>query len=356
MIRTLDRMVLGTFFKLFAIVCVAVPPLFILADFTERADSYLDRGLTRAEIGEAYIYKFAEYLWFSFPIAALVATVFTIYNMTRHREIVAAKAGGISFHRVMAPLVVVGVALMMATFVLTELVPRGNAMAARIQRDEGPNRTWRSDFVYRSENGLDWQVDRLAADDGTMRGVVIERPPTPERRGLHVTAAGATWREAEGWVLVEGFMRTLGADSTERAVGFNRLAMPELTERPRDLLEVPREPEEMTIAELERITSILERSGGDPKEWQVRRGQMLAFPVATLIIMLFGAPLATSYRRGGAAFGVGMSLVTVIAFLGMLKLGQALGEAGALTPWLAAWTPNIVFGAAALVLLTRVRT
>jgi lipopolysaccharide export system permease protein len=354
--RTLDRLVLGTFFKLFAVVCVAVPPLFILADFTEQADQYLDRGLTRAEMGEAYLYKLPEYLWYSFPIAALVATVFTIYNMTRHREIVAAKAGGISFQRVMAPLVVVGVVLMGATFVLSELVPRGNARAASIQRDEGPNRTWRSDFVYRSEDGLNWQVKRLTADNGTIRDVVLERKPTPEARGLHVTAAGATWNEEDGWVLVEGFLRRLGSDSTEWALRFNRMAMPALTERPRDLLEVPREPEEMTLAEIERITSILERSGGDPKEWEVRRGQMLAFPVATLIIMLFGAPLATSYKRGGAAFGVGMSLVTVIAFLGMLKLTQALGEAGALSPWWAAWTPNLVFGGAALVLLLRVRT
>lgn len=356
MIRTLDRMVLGTFFRLFVVVCVAVPPLFILADFTERADSYMDRGLTRAEMGEAYFYKLAEYLWYSFPIAALVATVFTIYNMTRHREIVAAKAGGISFYRVMAPLVIVGVGLMGATFVLSELVPRGNAMAASIQRAEGPNRTWRSDFVYRSENGLDWQVERLIADDRRMNGIVIERFPTPTRRGLHVTAAGATWSEDGGWLLVSGYLRTLGADSTENAIRFDQLAMPELTERPRDLLETPTAPEEMTLAEIERITSILERSGSDPKEWEVRRGQMLAFPVATLIIMLFGAPLATSYKRGGAAFGVGMSLVTVIAFLGMLKLTQALGEAGALTPWAAAWTPNIAFGCAALVLLARVRT
>jgi lipopolysaccharide export system permease protein len=249
-----------------------------------------------------------------------------------------------------------GVVLMAATFVLSELVPRGNAVASRIQRSEGPNRSWRSDFVYRSENGLDWQVERLTADNGRMDGVVLQRHPTATARGLHVTAAGARWTEEEGWMLVDGFMRTLGADSTEQALGFNQLAMPELTERPRDLLEVPRVPEEMTPAEIDRITSILERSGGDPKEWQVRRGQMLAFPVATLIIMLFGAPLATSYKRGGAAFGVGMSLVTVIAFLGMLKLTQALGEAGALSPWMAAWTANLVFGGAALVLLVRVRT
>jgi lipopolysaccharide export system permease protein len=355
-IRTLDRLVLGTFFKLFALVVVAVPPLFILADFTEQADTYLDRGLTRAEIGEAYLHKLPEFVWFSLPIAALVATVFTVYNLTRHRELVAAKAGGISFQRVIAPIVLTGFVLMGVAFALSDQVPRGNAAAAAIQRSEVRNRTWRSDFVYRSDNGLDWQVKRLTADQGRMNGVVLERQPTPERRGLHVVAEGARWTEDEGWLLVEGYLRSLGADSTEYSMGFNQLVMPELTERPRDLLESPTDPEEMTRAELDRITSILQRSGGDPREWQVRRGQMLALPVVTLVIILFGAPLATSYKRGGAAFGVGLSLVTVITFIAMLKLSEALGEAGALSPFAAAWTPNIVFGAAALVLMGRVRT
>jgi lipopolysaccharide export LptBFGC system permease protein LptF len=200
-------------------------------------------------------------------------------------------------------LVLSGVLLMGATFVLSELVPRGNAMASRIQRDDAPNRTWRSDFVYRSENGLDWQVKRLTAETGRMTDVILQRKPTDAHRGLYVTAGGATWREGEGWLLVSGFIRTLGTDSTEHSMEFSQLTMPELTEHPRDLLEVPQLPEEMTLAELDRITGILERSGGDPKEFEVRRGQMLALPVAALVIILFAAPLATSYKRGGAAFG-----------------------------------------------------
>jgi lipopolysaccharide export system permease protein len=116
--RTLDRLVVTTFLKLFVVVTVAVPPLFILGDFTENLDQYLDRGLSRADVGLAYLYKLPEYFQFAFPIAALVATVFTIHTMTRHREIVAAKAGGISFHRLMAPLVILGI-------VLTGAAPRG---------------------------------------------------------------------------------------------------------------------------------------------------------------------------------------------------------------------------------------
>ena len=354
--RTLDRLVVGSFLKLFVVVSLAVPPLFMLGDFTERLDQYLDRGLSRTEIALSYLYKLPEYLQYAFPIAALVATIFTIHSMTRHHEIVAAKAGGISFHRIMAPLVVLGVLLTGVALGLSEVVPRGNRIAAQIQRAEGPSRTWRSDFVYRSEDGLSWQVTRLTASDGRMTGVVLERPPSADSPATHVTAEAANWTEGEGWTLAQGYMRTLLPDSTERAVQFERMAMPEMKERPEELLEVPREPEEMTYAEIARLAAILERTGGDATEWLVRRGQLLSVPVATLIIILFGAPLATSSKRGGTAFGIGISLLTVIVFTMMLKFAGAMGEAGAISPWSAAWMPNILFFGAALVLLARVRT
>jgi lipopolysaccharide export system permease protein len=354
--RTLDKLVVKSFLKLFVVVTLAVPPLFILGDFTERLDQYLDRGLSRTEIGLSYFYKLPEYFQYAFPIAALVATIFTIHSMTRHHEVVAAKAGGISFHRLMAPLVVLGVILTGAALGLSEIVPRGNRIAAQIQRAEGPSRTWRSDFVYRSQDGLSWQVARLTASDGRMTGVVLERAPTPTSPGLHVKAEAATWNEEDGWTLDRGYMRTLRPDSTERAIEFQRLAMPAMEERPEDLLEVPRAPEEMTYAEIERLAGIVERSGGNATDLLVRRGQLLSVPVATLIIILFGAPLATSSKRGGTAFGIGVSLITVIVFTMMLKFAGAMGEAGAISPWSAAWIPNILFAGAALLLLARVRT
>ncbi|MBM4185136.1 MAG: YjgP/YjgQ family permease [Gemmatimonadetes bacterium] len=354
--KTLDRLVVWSFLKLFVVVMLAVPPLFILGDFTERSDQYLDRGLSRADIGLSYLYKLPEYFQYAFPIAALVATVFTIHSMTRHHEVVAAKAGGISFHRLVAPLVVLGVVLTVAALALSGIVPRGNRIAAQIQRAEGPARTWRSDFVYRSETGLSWQVARLTASDGRMTGVVLERPPSADEPALHIAAESATWAEGEGWTLNAGHMRTLAPDSTERDVQFARMLMPSMVERPEELLEVPREPEEMTYNEIARLAAILERTGGDATEWLVRRGQLLSVPVATLIIILFGAPLATSNKRGGTASGIALSLVTVIVFTMMLKFAGALGEAGAISPWSAAWLPNVLFFGASILLLARVRT
>jgi len=302
------------------------------------------------------MYQLPLFIQWSFPIAALIAAVFTVHSMTFHREIVAAKAGGISFYRLIAPLMVAGAGLTVVALGLSEVVPRSNKIASQILRADTPGRSWRSDFLYQSEDGLTWQVSRLTAADGRMTDVVLERPPTATSPGLHVLASAAAWTPEEGWTLAKGYLRSLRPDSTERTIEFDRMRMPEITEKPEDLLEAPLEPEEMTYAEIDRLARIILRTGGDAKELLVKRAQKISIPVATLVIILFGAPLATSSNRGGAAYGIGVSLATVIAYMMLFRITAALGEAGTLEPLTAAWIPNVIFLGAAAVALVRVRS
>jgi lipopolysaccharide export system permease protein len=356
MIRILDRLVARTFLKLFLIFLAASPPLFILGDITENLDTYLDRGLTRGEVAKAYFFQLPLFIQWSFPIAALVAAVFTIHSMTTHREIVAAKAGGISFHRVARPVLVMGLLLTVVALGLTELVPRSNRIAAQILRDEDPRRSWRADFVYQSENGATWQVGRLDAPEQRMDNVIIEIPPSAGSGGLHVLADAMQYDSVNGWTFARGYLRRFSLDSTQRVYQFERMRMAGLSEAPQELLEAPRKPEEMTYQEVDRLARIIERTGGDPAQLLVKREQKFSIPVATLVVILFGVPLATSTGRGGTAYGIGVSLGTTILYLLLFKVAGALGQAGTMAPFTAAWLPNVIFFAAAVVLLRRVRT
>ena len=354
--RILDRLVLGTFLKLFAIFLVASPVLFIVGDITEELDTFVDRGLTMAEVARAYLFQLPLYVQWSFPVAALLAAVFTVHGMTTHREIVAAKAGGVSFHRLVRPVLILGVLLTGVALALTEIVPRSNRIAAQILRNEEVGRTWRSDFVYQSEDGTTWQVGRLDAGQGSMSQVVLERPPTGEQPAVHVTADAAAFDSIDGWTFARGWVRHIFTDSTEHAYQFERMAMAGLDERPDELLDRPREPDEMTYAEIERLAGMVRRSGGDARELLVEQEQKLSLPVATLVVILLGAPLATSNKRGGTAYGIGVSLAITMLYILLFKISGGLGEAGVMEPALAAWIPNVLFFGAALVLLARVRT
>ena len=112
----------------------------------------------------------------------------------------------------------------------------------------------------------------------------------------------------------------------------------------------------MTYREIDRRANMIQRTGGNADELLVDREQKLSIPVAVLVVILLGAPLATSSQRGGTAYGVGVSLGATILYLLLFKISGALGDAGTLTPLTAAWLPNGIFFLGGLVLLVRVRT
>ena len=78
--------------------------------------------------------------------------------------------------------------------------------------------------------------------------------------------------------------------------------------------------------------------------------------ITCIVIFLFGAPLATSTQRGGAAYGIGVSLGTTVIFLMLIQLMKAVGGKGLIPPEIAAWVPSLIFAVVGSYLLSRVRT
>lgn len=357
MIRILDRLVAQSFLKVFLAFTLGAPILFILGDVTENLEDYLGAGLTWVEVGLAYLYKTPQFIQWSFPIAALVASVFTVQSMTLHREVVAAKAGGISFHRLIVPLVVLGAVLTGVALGLEEVVPRANRRAAQILGQEENRREWRTNFVFQGEDGRNFSIRRLDVADGRLTGVVMEVvDPGTSRPISHLTAEYADYDPELGWTFHDGFYRVFLDGGLEVASQFQKFRTRGFMESPEDFRETPRKPEEMTRQEMGRLADIVERSGGQPHKLRVDREEKIAVPVATLVIILFGAPLATSTKRGGTAYGIGVALLSTILYLLLFRISGAVGETGVLDPFTSAWLPNLLFLGAGVFFLVRVRT
>jgi lipopolysaccharide export system permease protein len=351
--RYVARQFIGTFIGL----VMGLPLLFIIGDITDNIDKYIDRGIMGSKLFMAYVYQFPLFVMYGFPIAALVATVFTIGGMTRHQEITAAKAGGISFFRLFTPIAVLGLILVAGAFGLSELVPitlgkRAVLMGEQTTSANGP----RLNFVYQTEREGVLTARRLDPIAGELNQVVLERNAARGQPGIHRMAQRASWTERGGWKLYQGYTRILHADGREVTNRFDSLRVPGLVETPEDFLGEPKDPEQMRYAEMSRFIGAIERSGGDANPLRVEREQKVALAAAVIIIIFFGAPLATSSQRGGAAYGVGISLGVTIIYLLLFRVGKALGSSGAIDPIYAAWGPNALFLVAGLILMTRVRT
>ncbi|MFP4623786.1 MAG: LptF/LptG family permease [Gemmatimonadota bacterium] len=355
--RILDRLVVGEFVRLFLVFILASPVLFVLGDLTDNLDTYLDRGYATEQVLMGYVYQMPLFISWGLPVAALIATIFTVNNMTRHSEVAAAKAGGVSFYRLYAMLPVLGIVLTALGLVLTELVPVGNRLRAEtFEQDGRRSHLARSDFVYRDLDGRIFGIRRLDVSDGEIRGITVEREGNePEVPSVHIFAENAAY-DSTGWNLRDGYLRLMAGPDVERTFRFARLRTTGFDEEPETLVDTQKDPDMMGYAELGQLIQILQRSGGEPLDLMVERSQKLAIPVAALVIILFAAPLANSGPRGGAAYGVGVSLGITIIYLMLFKIAGAAGSSGTLDPRLAAWLPNGVFAAAAMVLLRQVRT
>jgi lipopolysaccharide export system permease protein len=359
LVTPLDRYVFREFWKIFTATALGFPILVIIIDLADNLDKYLVRSLSREAIAMSYVYWVPDSMFMALPAAVLFATVFTIGAFTRHSEITAAKASGISFHRLVAPIFVASAVVTVLAGVLSELVPVTNRRRAELLEERRFDAAdARYNFPYAAENGRVYKIAALNVQRGALDGLEIERKGMgPEYPTYLLTARTAEWRDStDRWTLMGGELHILPDSMTDMVFEYDSLLDNTLREAPEELVARSREPNEMRYRELGLYIRALERSGSSVNELRVERALKIAVPITCFIIAIFGAPLATSTQRGGAAFGIAISLATTILFLTLIQITKAVGGGGLLPPTIAAWTPNLLFAAAGLVLLARART
>lgn len=357
--RTLDRYVLRQFLIIFFVCVIGVPLIFTVIHLTDHLEIYLSQGVAKQNVMLSYIYQFPYQSLLAFPVAALLATVFTVANMSRHSEITAAKAGGISFYRLSLPLLVAGLAVSLLALSLTEVIPRANRLSKQALGKELERiKTTRTGFVYAGSDGRVYKVRNLDAAQGRIADLQIEREGTgPEYPTYVVIADEALYDSANGdWTIREGRLRILPTSQATFTFVFDELFIRSFRETPDDLLAEAKEPDDMNFRELGEHIEVIERAGGTALELEVERALKVAYPFACLVIVLFGTPLAYTSRRGGAPLSIGIALAVTIIYLILIRIAQALGGSGVVPPTVAAWIPNFVFVMLGLGLYSRVRT
>lgn len=358
MVRALDRYVFTEFWKIFVTTALGFPILVNIIDLTDNLDKYLAQNLSAGRIALSYLYWLPDSMFMILPAAVLFATVFSIGALTRHSEITAAKASGISFHRFITPIFAGAVIATILGLILGELAPITNKR--RMDILQGTLSTITSDrynFAYAADRGRVYKIGALHLVVPSIEGIVIERKGKgPDYPSYVISSNNASYRPGKGWLLQKGAMHLLTDSMQNVTFSFDSLVDRHFTEPPTQLTLTEKAPTDMGFRELGRFITSMERSGADVNELRVERMLKIAIPVTCIVILLFGAPLATSTQRGGAAFGIGLSLATTVVFLMLIQLTKGIGGKGMIPADLAAWLPSIIFGVVGVILFARVRT
>jgi lipopolysaccharide export LptBFGC system permease protein LptF len=112
----------------------------------------------------------------------------------------------------------------------------------------------------------------------------------------------------------------------------------------------------MSYSQLRRYTGQLEASGFDVAEQEVALARKVSFPFVTIVMTLLAVPFAVTIGRSGAMAGIAVGIVLAITYWTANSVFAAMGTGGLIAPVLAAWAPNLLFGAGAVYMLLTVRT
>ena len=375
--RLLDRYL---FRELFVPLCYCLGGFLLFwvsFDLFSELEDFQKVEMTFRQILRYYAYRTPELLVTVLPVALLLALLYALTNHGRHNEIVAMRAAGLSLARISVPYLSLGVVLSLALFALNELAaPEGSAKAQQIRtlggRAQSPADDWRQVVNFRNarENRI-WNMAALNTKTFEMRQPHLEwRLPDGTRKQIIARSGGLTNGQ---WVFrdVEIFeydpkVTLEDEKGLARPTRTNELILPELTERPEEVLlqlkfqqisaiEASKRTQ-LALSEIRYLEQHLELNARDRSLLQTQWHARIAQPWTCLVVVLVAIPFgAGTNSRRNVFVGVAASIFICFAYFILLRFGLALGTGGFIPPWVAAWLPNVAFSSLGLFLLWRIK-
>lgn len=348
-VKVLDRYLLRQFTvsALFALIAIII--IFIVIDMMENLDDFLDRQAGIDIVARYYLFFTPEIIKLMIPVAMLLSAMFITGRMSTFNEITAMKSSGISLYRLLLPLLALSIIVSAGAIYFNGwIVPDANKKKFDLERQflqkhiqyvakdniyiqDGPTRILTLGFFDDSRN----IATRVSIQDfsDTNLTVITQR----------FDAAQMRWESAAGeWTLLNGTHRRFLAGK-ETLGYFASIGIGKLNFTPEDVRKKQEKPDEMSYPDLQQFIENQQRAGHDTSRWRVDFYGKIAFPFASVIVVLFGVPFSSVKRRSGLGVELGISIGICFLYMIFLKVSQAFGYNGYLDPFLTAWLANILF-------------
>ena len=365
----LDQYIATLFLRVLGLTLGSTYLIFSLIELKGLIDSVVERKQPAVLILKYFKYFIPGALVFTLPFAAMIAAVLAVTLLSRHGELTALKATGMSVRRICLPILVITLMLCGALHLIQDRIAPETNRRAQAVKDQIQGRNPRT---YGWSPGGRWTF----GSDGRLYHYRLFDPQSLRFQGLSVfrvdlTAArvleqwfcqsarwnGGSWEAEKGWYRTFPEPGSAGDYRHFEREDIAVFAPPDsFTRRERTLVAGGDLPQQASIAELDEQIATLAKSGYDTTQLRVEYWQKTAAVVTPFVTVLLGLPFAFKVGRRGSTYGVGVGLVLAIVFWATAAISNALGLETILPPLLAAWSPNIVFTAIGAYLLLYVPT
>lgn len=358
-IGRIDWYIMKKFLSTYVFLIAIVILIAIIFDYNEKIDKFTQSHVPVRKIVFDYYLNFIPYFSNLFsPLFVFIAVILFTSNLASNSEIIAMKAAGMSFRRLLRPYMLSAFLIAVVTFFLgAYVIPVGN-----ISRVNFENAYVKKKSTTTADN-VQMQVDTGVVayithfDNVTKSGYGFSLDKFVDKKLVsHLTAQNIQYDTLSdrrySWTIRMYNIRTLKGRREKISSGEKLDTM--IMMEPSDFFYTKNQQETMTLPQLgEFIGKQKMRGAPNVNTFEVEYHKRFAMPFAAFILTVIGVSLSSQKRKGGMGISLGIGLALSFAYIMFQTVSATFSTNVGMPAALAAWIPNAVFAVIAFILYKR---
>lgn len=347
--RILDRYVISNFLQVYFYCIAGFISIWLIFDISDNISTFIDEHVGLPLVARYYATQVPQVFIILLPVSLLLALLFTLGRMSRANEIVSMLTAGVSLPRVLLPLIGMGLLTVGATMAMNYSLAPHAEMARKLFLSEAraqPERYIEGQIFRNRTDSRTWFIQNFRRGGNTFNNVQVLQQDANDNIVTNYLAARAFYRpETKTWdlenVKVVHYDR-VGNIADEQF--YPSLRIQHWSETPFRLGSANERAEFLSLPEL---YEYLHFNSDFPATllapFRTHLQYRLALPWTCFVVVCIAAPLGIGYSRRGVLSSVAAAVILVFSMNFLTHLFLALGEGDRVSPWVAAWTPNLIF-------------
>jgi len=330
--------------------------LFLIADVFDHLNDILQNKTPLLVVLQYYalLIPFAFSQVISWATFLGMLHIFT--SFTKHNELIAMKAAGLNIFAIVRPILFLGLALSIFTFIVNDRVVPSTYKRAEelkikfIETESEKNVKQLLENITLLDKNRQYFIQMMDTRTNILRDVRLHTVNDKHEVIERILANSATW-DQDKWVFHDISHFSIGGDN--KIIGeplfIKRHIYPDITITPEDIIHEAKTSLMKSLSELREIIKHRKQSGFEFASDQVDFHAQIASPWINLIIILILIPLlACTYMRRGMVMSIIWCLLIVCSYHISNAIFIAVGKKGLLFPFVSAWGAHVLFAAGSL--------
>jgi LPS export ABC transporter permease LptG/LPS export ABC transporter permease LptF len=359
------------------------------------SELFITRGVSFKVAVDIFVYLIPSILAFTVPMAVLMGILAGLSRLSSDSEIVAFKTLGISYRRLLRPILLFSLGgWLLTSYLALYLAPHANykwvqtltkSLLTKVQfrvyprefnesipnivlfiQDIRQDRNWENIFVYSSTSPEEPRV--ILARTGKLNFY-----PEMKRATLELfdgTVHSAPLAEPEKYrmtsfkhlvedINVESLFSSYSSEKRVREKDIKELLV-EIKVIEQDLVQLEKKKKEILLGGRKKgdprpkeISLSLQQRSRDYRSYWIEVHKKFALPFVCLIFGFLGLPLGVSTKKGGRTSGFTISLGIILLYYVLITGGEKMAMDGRISPFSGMWGPNFILLVAAAYLFVK---